>query len=205
MAFVSMPSDPIERTRFHEAGHTVVYWALYAEVSNTVVATHILDEAGCAQQGGFAQINGLGLQNTHGWGTKDYHKAIAVFLAGKLSVAKAIRCGLLPSLKGQHPDETEDGDAGYYPWGRLTAQSLNPQADSDWVDHLSQQGYDSISQRLQPVGEPFPAKSEFPENGKALATHALNAHWPAVLRIVEAIRSNHMVEKLDLRDILIHG
>src|SRR4051812_19389767 len=117
--FVPTPADPHDRTRFHEAGHAVVYWALFAVVSDTIVATHVLDASGTPHPAGWAQLQQIVIPPV---GTVDYTNTIAVFLAGKLTVAKAIRCGLLPSLMGSHPDEQEYGDAGYFPYGRPPPQ-----------------------------------------------------------------------------------
>jgi len=89
-------NDPLERTRYHEAGHAFVYWELFAMISPQIVAIGDFDGEQNYNTGGWMRLEGFDLSYLDVCLHRDL---ITVFFAGRKAVAMAIKKKRLNKMK----------------------------------------------------------------------------------------------------------
>lgn len=188
--------DPLERTRFHEAGHVVVLWRLFADIPYHVYATHAVDDLGNLGTLGMALMPTVELTALD---VGLYERTIATFFGGREAVAEAVHRLLIEDLTGA--DEERAGDRGFV--RPPSAQEPTPYYDEDWVKKLSlevefRQRSETSLGATEMIGQ-----FRMMDRAQGLARCTLREHWDVVLRLVEALRINPIITKLPLRDVLV--
>lgn len=191
-------TDPLERTRYHEAGHAVVLWELFADVAAHVIATHAIDDFGGLGTSGITSFSSVDLKN---FDVGVYRDVIAVYYGGREAVAKAVRRRRLENLTGRDPDEHSLGDRGFIRTSGIVAPF--PYVDEDWVTYYAEKA-ERCQYGMGMSPDAMIRSEQLQTEGQELARQILQPRWHSVNRIVGGLRADHVLQKLQVRDLLIN-